>query len=224
MAKRIQTQIKIKLKGQSCLTCCWKSVVWCKVSHFKWVKNSRDYYYAFIIFYLCNPSQALNVGSHRNPGTQSLNWQVRHFSQSPCLEGCCAKLWPLKYSFLPCFCALHNQPPGSQDSEQFHLLRSDFLPHNVSHGQICHSKKWEWKTKLNTVDHPQRYSVSDLCFRKIRNMPYTMYHFLLKLHSLPSISGKTLLEPKKKKSMQRTRCEVLASQPTKPSWHRSLVQ
>lgn len=57
--------------------------------------------------------------------------------------------------------------------------------------------------KTQHSDHPQRYSVSDLCFRKIRNMPYTI--FLLKLHSLPSISGKTLLE----QQQQKNQCKEL---------------
>lgn len=69
--------------------------------------------------------------------------------------------------------------------------------------------------KTQHSDHPQRYSVSDLCFRKIRNMPYTI--FLLKLHSLPSIRGKTILEQKKNNQCKELDVRCWQASPQSPA-------
>lgn len=105
-----------------------------------------------LMLYLCNPKQGPKCGTCSQPAVFAevcpclfeeccpvvKPWYPELkptgqtlFNKCPCLEGYCLKLSPLKYSFLPCFCVLHNKLHGSHDSEKFHLLLSDFLPQNM---------------------------------------------------------------------------------------------
>lgn len=188
--------------------------MWCgdKVSHLKVDRKLKR-----LILYLCNPRQGpkcgtcsptdvfievypcllRNIVQLSNPGTQSSNRQVKHRSVSPPrLEGYCPKLWPLKYSFLPCFCIVHGKPHGSRDSEKLHLLISGVLPQNM-----FPMYKFVIKKNVNRQQNSAQWSsakilCSVLWLRKIRNTFHTV--FLHKLHSLPSNSGKNTLYWNKK--------------------------
>lgn len=226
---------------QDCFTCKW---AYCKKWYYvdtnsaiwKWIESSRD-----IILYLCNPRQGPKCGTCSQaevfievypclfeeccPAVRPWHPELKLtgqtlFSKSPCLAGYCPKLWPLKYSFLPCFYILHNKPHGSYDSEKFHLLRSDFLPQNIfPMYKFVIEKKCDDKDQHS--DHPQRYCVLFYGLER-SGICYIPYFFLNSILFHPTV-GK-ILYTGTKKSTQRARSEVLASQSTKPSWHRSLAQ